>query len=289
MYIHAVRRELFITSTGRDRMHDRLKWDYVAYYVFMHAIGLYGLWCAYAYASAAIVWFSIGYFFFGHLAITCGAHRLYSHESYHASTALQYIYVLGFSAVAQGPVVWWVGKHRQHHARTDLDGDPHSPRNGFFHAHMGWLMRERHGNPAPPQYTRHFWRGGGKTYTAALWQLRYYRVLVPAMTLGVPTLFGFIIGETMNGLLVGGFARVVVQYHLTWIVNSLGHSDNGPHGSAANHWLLAIPTVGESFHANHHERPRSYRLGSHWYDVDLGYYMIKLCMLVGLAREHQRV
>ncbi len=266
-------------------MQDRLKWNYVAYYAFMHVAGVVGLWYAFTHASAGMIWFAVAYFFVGHLAITCGAHRLYSHESYHASVALQYLYVLGFSAVAQGPIVWWVGKHRQHHARTDADGDPHSPREGFFHAHMGWLMREKHVDPAPLQYTRHFWRNEGRTYAPALWQMKHYKWLVPMMALGVPTLVGYAMGDTLGGLLVGGFGRVAVQYHLTWVVNSLGHSDDGPNGTAANHWLLAIPTVGESFHANHHDRPRSYRLGQQWYDIDLGYYTIRLCILLGLARE----
>lgn len=268
-------------------MGNHYHWGYVAFYAIVHTIGIYGLISAGG-ASAAVIIFTVAYFFFGHLSITCGAHRLYSHESYVASRFLQYVWNLGFSAVAQGPLVWWVGKHRHHHAQTDRDGDPHSPMHGFFHAHMGWLLKRDHITPAPRMYVAHLWRDHGETFAPALWQLRNASWLIPLMAAGVPIMVGILAGDLWGGVVIGVFTRLMLQYHFTWVVNSVGHSFGTSRGSSAtNVWVLAIPTVGESFHANHHERPSSYRLGRAWYDIDLGYYAIALCMKLGLARERK--
>ena len=270
-----------IMDTSRDP-----HWGFIAYFGVIHLGGIIGTWYASQYASSTIVWFAIAYFFIGHLAITCGAHRLYAHESYRASTALQYFFVLAFSAVAQGPITWWVGKHRQHHSHTDKEDDPHSPKQSFFHGHMGWLLTKGGRQPSPPKYMHHFQRDGGMTYRPALWQRRHQRKIIITMAALVPAFFGVLVGDVLGGILVGVFARLMWQYHLTWIVNSAGHRFGTGHGeSATNIWLLALPTVGESFHANHHKWPLSYRLGRHWWQPDPGFYLIKLCMWLGLAHE----
>lgn len=273
-----------------ERSQSDLNYQAVAYFTGIHILGLVGLWYAVTTAQSSVIWFAVAYFFFGHLAITCGAHRLYSHESYKATLALQYAYVLGFSAVAQGPLIWWVGKHREHHAHTDEDADPHSPLKNFFHGHMGWLLTKRGMAPSPGKYVRHFSRDGGNRYRPAIWQMQHYRTIIALMAFGVPTLAGGLFGDWIGGLFVGAFARLMLQYHLTWIVNSAGHRFGTHRGaSATNIWLLAIPTVGESFHANHHVDPGKYRLGRYWYDIDLGYYLIEFCIVVGLADRSRKL
>ncbi len=274
-------------------MVSRREWDYasILYFASIHIGGGIGMWYAFRYASASVIVFSVVYFFLGHLAITCGAHRLYSHESYVASRELQFALMLMFSIVAQGSIVWWVGKHRLHHAREDLFEDPHSPLHGFFHAHMGWLLTKTGKAPAPQQYMRHFYRDRGERYAPALWQHRHSTVLIVLMAFVVPMLVGFLFGDPWGGFLVGALARLVVQYHLTWIVNSVGHSygiRKGKSKTATNIRILAPFTVGESHHANHHDDPGNYRLGRRWYDLDLGWAFIVGCMWCGLARERTR-
>lgn len=264
-----------------------IHWGYLWFFVIVHAVGFYGIWYAVVYAHMNIVIAAVVYFFLAHLSITCGAHRLYAHESYRASTFLQYVLVLLFSATFQGPILWWAGKHKHHHATEDDVGDPHSPHvDGFWYSHMGWMLSKRGLEPAPGKYLRTFARKDGSRYrfAPALWQGEHYFPLATLMTFVVPTIVGSMLGDWWGGLLVIGFGRLLLQYHFTWVVNSVGHLW-GEHltGKSTNVWALAVPTVGESFHANHHASPGDYRLGRTWWQIDLGRYTIELLALMGLA------
>jgi stearoyl-CoA desaturase (delta-9 desaturase) len=141
---------------------------------------------------------------------------------------------------------------------------------------------------------RHFHKDRGIRFAPALWQAKNYYALMILMAYGVPALIGTLLGDWLGGLLVIGSARLMFQYHLTWIVNSYGHIrgekiENGLSATATNNnGLLAILTVGELLHANHHERPRSYRFGTRSRDMDIGWWVIEACMLVGLARPLEK-
>jgi len=265
-----------------------IHFGYLWFFVIVHVVGIYGIWYAALYARMSIVVVAAAvYFFLVHLSITCGAHRLYSHESYRASRALQYVLVVLFSAAFQGPILWWAGKHKHHHATEDKMGDPHSPHvDGFWYSHMGWVMSKRGLLSAPKQYLRTFARrdDGVFRFAPAHWQGEYYFRLAIPMAFVVPTLIGYLLGDWFGGLVVIGFARLLLQYHFTWVVNSAGHLW-GEHltGKSTNIWILAVPTVGESFHANHHHSPGDYRLGRKWWQPDPGRYAIELWALLGLA------
>ncbi len=273
---------------GRTDIH----WRYLVFFSVVHILGIYGLWYAFSSASAGVVVFAIVYFYLAHLSITVGAHRLYAHESFRASRSLQYLIVLLFSATFQGPILWWAAKHKHHHATEDMPGDPHSPHvDGFWYAHIGWLLSRRGLEPAPKQYHRTFYRreeDDSLRYAPAHWQGERYFVLAPLMTFGVPIVAGFLLGDWWGGLMVGGFARLMLQYHLTWVVNSVGHMW-GTHldGRSTNIWSLALLTVGESFHANHHQSPGDYRLGRKWWEFDLGTYTIDLLARLGMVSDRR--
>jgi stearoyl-CoA desaturase (delta-9 desaturase) len=186
--------------------------------------------------------------------------------------------------------LWWAAKHKHHHATEDAEGDPHSPHvDGFWYAHMGWMLSKKGLAPAPNQYQRTFLRrnaDGRFRYAPAHWQGKYYFSLAILMTFGVPLLGGLMLGDWWGGLLVVGFARLMLQYHLTWVVNSAGHMwGQRLGGKSTNLWPLALLTVGESFHANHHDSPGDYRLGRKWWEVDLGRYAINFLYYIGLASE----
>ncbi len=276
------------TVTNEDPWWSDIHYGWVSWFACVHTIGIIGVWYTFAHASVATIFFAIAYFFLCHLAIACGAHRLYSHRAYHATAPLQYVLLLFFSGTMQGPVIWWVGKHRKHHRFTDSVNDPHSPcAHTFFFGHMGWMCTKAGIEKVEDSYMRI----GKAEMRPVLWQYRHYWVLAVAMGLVVPSVVPIFWGDILGGVLVAGFARLMAQYHLTWVVNSLGHTwgarvEGG--GTATNVPLLGLVTVGESYHANHHADEIDWRLGRRWYDLDPGKWVIAFFMWVGLATPRQR-
>lgn len=274
------------TATAQDpRWYDDLNYRWSGWFLVVHLLGLCGMFYAYLYAPVETIVFTVVYFFLCHLSITCGAHRLYAHVSYRAGKALQYTLLTLFSAVFQGPMAWWRGKHRQHHRYTDQLDDPHSPvARSFFFGHMGWMCTKEGVKTPPSEYMKF----GKSERKPVFWQLRNHWRLTILMGIVVPVGVCGIWDDWLGGILVAVFARLVFQYHLTWVVNSVGHRfgqrvKGG--GSARNVPLLGILTVGESYHAFHHQDDTSWKLGRRWYDLDPGKWLIWLLIQVGLA-EH---
>lgn len=262
---------------------------YVSYFLLVHGVGLFGVWYAFGRASWPIVMAAVGYFFVGHLAITVGAHRYFTHQAFVTSRPVAYVLAFCHSMVAQGSVLWWSAKHFMHHEREDIGGeDPHSPLDGFFHAHMGWLLYPSGFAPPPKRYFQRFEKGGVANEVMR-WHHRNIKWLIPLMAFGVPALIGWCLGDVLGGILVIGFARLMIQYHATWIVNSVGHRygewiDN----HATNFgWFCGLPfwliTVGEAWHANHHVSSAHWKLGRKRGQLDPGAWLIKALFFLGLV------
>lgn len=259
---------------------------WVTYFTVIHILGFVGVWYAYQHAATQTIWMAVVYFFAVHLSITIGAHRYYAHRAIYPTRLLRHVLVLLFSGAAQGPIIWWAAKHIKHHFKEDQPEDPHSPlQGGFFHSHMGWVMR-RDGLTMPEEsYVKRVYMICGGRSDPAHWQLHNYWLTVALMAVGVPVLLGSLWGDPLGGLMVGVFARLVFQYHLTWVINSACHLWGERTGtrSATNIGLLSILTVGESWHSNHHVNAKDFRLGRKWYEIDPGAFVIRLCFLLGLA------
>jgi stearoyl-CoA desaturase (Delta-9 desaturase) len=230
------------------------------------------------------------------LGITVGYHRLLTHKAFETPRPLRYgLAILGSMAI-QGPVLDWVADHRKHHAFTDKDGDPHSPHGheswwrGLLYAHMGWLL-ETQGQATKRQFARDLLQDPG---------MRRINKHFPAIALGglfLPFVLGWAItGELAGGLtgfVWGGLVRVFFVHHVTWSVNSVCHFFGTRRFATDDHstnvvWL-ALPSLGESFHHNHHAFPRSAKHGLRWYEVDLSGVFIGALEKLGLARDVSRV
>lgn len=270
---------------------ESLSLPYVLYFVLVHGLGLLGLWYACTQATTPINAAAIAYFLVGHLAITVGSHRYFTHQAFTANRSVAYMLALCHSGVAQGSVLWWSAKHFMHHEHEDVSGeDPHSPRDGFFHSHMGWLLYPSGFGPPPKRYFQRSEKGGVANEVMR-WHHRNIVWLIPLMAFIVPTVIGWYLGDIIGGLLVIGFARLMIQYHATWIVNSVGHV----YGTRADNyatnfgWLYGVPfwliTVGEAWHANHHVSSAHWRLGRKWWQFDPGAWLIKLLHLAGLVSD----
>jgi stearoyl-CoA desaturase (delta-9 desaturase) len=207
--------------------------------------------------------------------------------------------VLGSKALQPTPHDW-VADHRNHHAVADEDGDPHSPHGhggglrgaltGLWHAHMGWLL-ETQGAASKRRYARDLLEDPG-----ILLITRLFLPLV-GLSLLVPFALGWALTGRLSGgltgLLWGGLVRVFFVHHVTWSINSVCHFAGRRRFATDDHstnvFWLALPSLGESWHHNHHAFPRSARHGLRWWEVDISGLVIALLERVGLARDVVRV
>ncbi len=220
------------------------------------------------------------YILTGGLGISMCYHRLLSHRSFKTPKAVEYgLAILGCMAAQRSPV-YWVARHRLHHAESDTDNDPHSPRHGFWWAHMIWTMmdlRVADENEFYQKYAGDLARDPGHRWiqkTHELWPVLLAAALFTAG--GVPF------------LVWGFFVRTVVVYHFTWIVNSLGHRlgyKNYPtDDDSRNNGLIALLSFGDGWHNNHHAYPALANHGHHrWWEIDLTYLAVRLMAFLGLA------
>jgi stearoyl-CoA desaturase (delta-9 desaturase) len=233
--------------------------------------------------------------------ITVGYHRLLTHRSFQTSRPLEYGFAALGSMAVQGSVIAWVADHRKHHAHTDEEGDPHSPHvghgsglggvlRGLWHAHMGWLFSE-HGRADWKRYAPDLYDDRGMRFLN-----RHFVALVVA-SLAIPALAGYAIAGTVGGaltaLLWGGLVRIFLVHHVTWSVNSichfLGTRRFETEDESTNVLWLALPSLGESWHHNHHAFPRSARHGLRRWELDPSALVIGALEKLGLARNVIRI
>ena len=233
--------------------------------------------------------------------VTVGFHRLFTHRSFKTGRVLRAIFAVLGSAAVEGPLIEWVSTHRMHHDFSDCPGDPHSPHvdhgggwrgalRGLYHAHVGWLFRA-HGGANPQRYakdllaepvTRAIDRG------FAVWVLLGFML---AFGLGV-AMTGTVVGG-LTGLLWGGAVRILVLHHATFSINSLCHFFGrrrfATRDESRNLAWLAIPTLGESWHNNHHAFPTSAHHGLTRWQLDPSGWLIDGLERLGLAWDVVRI
>ena len=234
------------------------------------------------------------------LGVTVGYHRLFTHRAFDAPRPVRYgLAVLGSMAV-QGPILDWVADHRKHHAFTDEDGDPHSPHGhggglggalrGLLYAHMGWLL-ETQGTATKRRYARDLLEDPGIRAISRTFPLLVLLGLLIPFGLGF-ALTGTLAGA-LTGLLWGGLVRIFLVHHVTWSINSICHffgtrryeTDD----MSTNVFWLALPSLGESWHHNHHAFPRSARHGLRRWELDPSGLVIGGLEKLGLARNVVRI
>ncbi len=228
--------------------------------------------------------------------ITIGYHRMLTHRAFQTSKPVEYLFaVLGTMAV-QGPVIHWVADHRKHHAHTDQEGDPHSPHvghgdgvmgviRGLWHSHVGWLWQEN-GQASRRKFAPDLMEDAGMR-----WISRHFVLIIVAGLL-IPAVAGFVAtGFTLKGFLTalfwGGFVRVFAVHHVTWSINSVCHFFGtrrfAVEDESRNVFWLALPSLGESWHHNHHAFPRSAKQGLRWYELDPSWAIIWTMEKLGLV------
>lgn len=215
------------------------------------------------------------------LGIGVGYHRLLTHRGFKCPKWLEYFFALCGTLALEGGPIFWVAIHRIHHQLTDREGDPHSPRDGKWWSHMGWILTGKALHRATEElgpYVPDLRRD--KFY---LWLSKYHWITQVAVGVTVLYFFGW------NVTLWAVFLRTVVGLHGTWLVNSATHLwgskrwDTGD--DSTNNFWIALVTWGEGWHNNHHAHPSSARHGLRWWEVDTNWYVISALRVVGLVHD----
>jgi stearoyl-CoA desaturase (Delta-9 desaturase) len=252
---------------------DDIMYPNAAVFALMHIAALGVLWTS---ATASAVALCLILYIVRMFGVCAGYHRYFSHRTFSTSRAFQFVLAFLAQSSAQKSVLWWAAHHRNHHRYADTDRDPHSPQHtGLWHAHVGWIFTARHDKVDLSTV------GDLAVYPELLWLHRFERV--PAIILGC---LSFVLSG-WPGLIIGFLWSTLLLYHATFLINSVAHM-HGEHpyvtgDHSRNNWLLAILTMGEGWHNNHHAYPSSVRQGFQWWEVDLTYYVLVILCWLGVV------
>ena len=246
--------------------------------LFVHSVALIGLF-KFSWSGlgvAVLMWWVAG-----SLGIGIGYHRLLTHRGFKTPKWVEYVLtVCGTLAFEGGPIAW-VATHRIHHMYTEREGDPHSPRDGFWWSHMGWILNGHSLHREIEITARHAADLSRDAFH--IWLSRWH-FLPPAIVAVLLYLLG-----GWEFVLWGVFIRIVFSWHATWFVNSASHFWGGrrfdTRDDSRNNWWVALMTFGEGWHNNHHAHPSAARHGLTWYEIDVNWYGIWLLKKLGLAKK----
>jgi stearoyl-CoA desaturase (delta-9 desaturase) len=253
------------------------EWAWVALstYVLLHVACLGVFW-------TGLTWVTFQCLLVGFLVrmwgLTVGYHRYFAHRAFETSRVMQFALALLGTLCLQGGVLWWAETHRRHHRHADTPEDLHSPHyQGFFYSHYGWFLDKRH-RGVRLERIKDLAR-----YPELVWLDRWHVLPFAAMSLAVTAAFG------VGGLLWGVFIPTVLMWEITHWVQSFSHSWAGYRrfdsaDQSRNHWVLGVLALGE-FHNNHHTHPSAARQGQVWWELDVGYWGLRLLSALGLVWE----
>ena len=263
-----------------------LNWVTIIFLALFHAGALaapfYFEWKSLA-VMVLLYWITIGW------GIGMGYHRLHTHRSYIVPKWIEYLFAICGTLTLEGGPIFWVATHRIHHQKSDQEGDPHSPRDGKWWSHIGWIIFGESKHNKTEELAR---------YTPDLAKDPFYRwldrwFLLLQIPLGA-ALYWYGNAAQVHG---GGLGlvlwaiplRLVLVYHVTWLVNSATHAFGYRNFDcpdlSRNCWWVAILSFGEGWHNNHHAHPASARHGLRWFEFDITWQHIKLLRSLGWAKR----
>jgi sn-1 stearoyl-lipid 9-desaturase len=243
-----------------------------------------GIW-NFAYLGA---WFLGSYLYHG-LGITLGYHRLLTHKSLRVPKWLMYVIVSGGYLCMMGSPIVWVGVHRLHHQKSDIEGDPHSPNDGFMHALVGWMT-----HAADYQTDEELQRSAHDLMQDPILRLfgTKHDAYTPRLLVTLNILFRLAILALFGvGPMICNTAAMVILFFSTQFVNAVCHLNTAGYRlhdtreNSRNVWWVAVLSLGEGWHNNHHAVPKSARHGMAWWEFDVTWYAILLLEKLGLSKE----
>ncbi len=264
---------------------QRVEWVRILPFVVLHGGCLGVLWVGWSPVALGVAG---GLYLLRMFALTAFYHRYFSHRAFKTSRPLQFVFaLLGNSAVQRGPL-WWAAHHRKHHRHADEPQDVHSPHvHSFLWSHMGWVTSRANFATDAKQVPD----------LVKFPELRFldrFNVIVPLLLLGGLFLLGDVLARTSPGLGTSGWQMVVwgffisttVLFHVSVSINSLAHRVGSRRYATRDHsrnnWWLAVLTLGEGWHNNHHHYPAAMRQGHRWWEIDPTAYLLRAMAFVGL-------
>jgi stearoyl-CoA desaturase (delta-9 desaturase) len=244
-------------------------------FAFMHLATL--LVFTVPFAPSLLLWL-VGSYTLRMFAVTAGYHRYFSHRSFKLNRFWQFMLACLAQTSGQKGVLWWASHHRDHHLNSDREADLHSPvHEGFWWSHLGWILSDE-SDDYDPRRIADFAK-----FPELRWLDRFHLVPTVVYAVGV-----FLIGGW--GAFVWGFVvSTVVLYHGTFLINSLAHIWGSRRfatpDESRNNFFLALVTLGEGWHNNHHYFMSSVRQGIRWWEVDVTYYVLRMLSWVGIAKD----
>lgn len=229
------------------------------------------------YVAAAVLLYFLRMF-----ALTAGYHRYFAHRTFKTSRPFQLLLAVAGATCAQRGPIWWTAHHRNHHRYTDGPRDVHSPaERGLWWAHVGWLLCKKT-DAVDSSRVRDL-----DEVPELRWVEKYWLLFPVGLAVALLALGGW-------GLLVWGFfVSTTLLWHGTYTINSLAHRWGriryATGDSSRNNWILALITLGEGWHNNHHRYMSSARQGFFWWEVDITYYVLRAFQRIGLVWELREV
>ncbi|MEA2756212.1 MAG: hypothetical protein QOJ54_2501 [Aliidongia sp.] len=260
-------------DAGLDREHDDIVYPSAIPFILFHIGCFAAIWSGVTLQAVAI-----GLTFYGlrMFAICGGYHRYFSHRAYSTSRAFQFLLACLAQSTTQKSVLWWAAHHRHHHLFADTPNDVHSPgQKGFAYSHVGWIFARKHDGTDLARV------GDLARFPELMWLHRFEQI--PSIVLAI---LCFVIGG-WSGLVVGFVWSTVLLYHATFCINSLAHVRGKKRyvtgDDSRNNWLLALVTMGEGWHNNHHAYQSSVRQGFKWWEFDPTFYLLKILSWCGIV------
>ena len=262
-------------SIAAEEYHDDIIYPGTIPFIIVHLVCFAAIWTGVTTTAVvmAIVLYVVRMF-----GTTAGYHRYFSHRSFKTGRAFQFFLAFLAQSSAQRGALWWAAKHRHHHRHSDTELDIHSPRHrGFWYSHFGWIFKKDQGvtdYEAIPDLVK---------YPELVWLDKHPLVAPTVLAVGCTVVAGW------PGLIVGFFWSTVVLFHGTFMINSLAHVHGNQRyvtgDDSRNNWWLALITLGEGWHNNHHAYQRSTRQGFRWWEIDITFYVLTALSWVGVVWE----
>ena len=266
--------------------NSKYNWNMVFFLTIIPLIGIFGT-SIYVYYNG-IVWqepvLLLVFWFISGMGITMGYHRLFAHKSFKTNSFVEWILMIFGSLAFENTILKWVSDHRKHHNFSDTKDDPYSIMEGFWHAHIGWIIKN-----TPEKQSRIKGVKDLESKPAIKFQNKYYFHIGIIVGFILPLIVGLIYNRPLGAVLWAGFLRVTLVHHATFFINSLCHFvGNRPYdykSSARDSWFVSLFTFGEGYHNYHHTFQWDYRNGVKWFAFDPSKWIIKLLSFIGITYD----